>query len=847
MASEVGDLYVILRAITEPFNKAMKQAALEGEATSTRLGGAFDKTAAEGEASSSRIGGAFRKLSTIGVGAGIAAAAISLATVKWASDFETQMTRVYTAAGLTQDQLKAAHMTTTQLDDAVLQLGNQTGFTGTQMAEALYHPISASLDLKSALGVVKYAAEEARISGASLDDTTYSLSSVMKAFNLSADEAGPTMAKLNAIVGQGDMKFQDFNTSIKNWAPTAAQLGIGIDSMGAGLAYLTDRGNSAEEAATRMTMGLSMMTTPSKKATELLVGMGLAQTDVKASSDAMTEVLKKTGITQNQLAEDLKKPDGLYVALTHLKTGLKDAGISGTEADSVLAKIFGGGRSDKAIMSLFQNLDGVKGKYDDIEKAANMGNFNDAFTKTQQTFSAKLKDLEATLVNLGIKLGTALLPYVEKFIGWLQRGIGWLTEHKGAVIALAGAIGTTLVAAIVGLGVSMVAAFGWVDAIVLGVMAVGAGVAYAYSHFKIFRTVVDDVGRAIGTAFKAAWQAAGAVVDWFRTTVIPLARKAIAELVEWFNAHKDEFRKDWDQVLHDVEKLVKWFKENVLTWVQEKVAEFVKWWKDHSKEIHTAWHDVWDIVKTTAKVVLNLIGGFLREAFGFWSFVWGLISDSIKMVWGIISDVVTAGIHYVKNIIDFVLDLISGKWGKAWGDLNKLVSQAFSDIWKTITDLTRNFDTLLADAGKNLIKGLISGMKSMVSTLKSTVGDVVGGIKGFFNQSPAKEGPLAGTGGPDYMGATFGKMLADGMHSSVGVVSRASSALAGAASLTVGGGALPGLAAAGSYSSGGQTTVINVTVQGSVLSERDLRDVMEQQMYRLGMRNSQTWPSYQRR
>jgi hypothetical protein len=36
-------------------------------------------------------------------------------------------------------------------------------------------------------------------------------------------------------------------------------------------------------------------------------------------------------------------------------------------------------------------------------------------------------------------------------------------------------------------------------------------------------------------------------------------------------------------------------------------------------------------------------------------------------------------------------------------------------------------------------------------------------------------------------------------------------------------------------------------VQGSVLSQRELRDVVEEQMYQLGMRGSQTWQSYARK
>ena len=53
---------------------------------------------------------------------------------------------------------------------------------------------------------------------------------------------------------------------------------------------------------------------------------------------------------------------------------------------------------------------------------------------------------------------------------------------------------------------------------------------------------------------------------------------------------------------------------------------------------------------------------------------------------------------------------------------------------------------------------------------------------------------------------------------------------------------------AASLSGGGSAPVIvHVHVAGSVLSENDLRAVMEKQMYRLGMRGSQTWQPYTRR
>ena len=808
MASEVGDLYVVLRAVTEPFKRGLKEAA------------------AEGEASTSTIGGAFQKLAKVGVVAGAAAVAVGAVSVKWAADFETQMTRLYTAAGLSNEMLKQAHMSTQQLDAAVLHLGNQTGFTGTQMAEALYHPISAGLDLKSALEVVKYAAEEARISGASLDDTTYSLSSVMKAFNFSASQAGPTMASLNAIVGEGDMRFQDFNESIKNWAPTAAQMGISVNSMGAGLAYLTDRGNSAEVAATRMTMGISMMTTPSKQAAKMLVGLGLASTDVKASSEAMQEAMQKAGITQNKLALDLKKPDGLYVALKDLKDGLEKAGVSGTEADSVLAKIFGGGRSDKAIMSLMQNLDGLKSKYDAISHDSSMEHFQSAWQKTQQTFNQQLHETEATLVNLGIKLGTMLLPYVQKFLGWIRVGIDWLMQHKVAVMALAGALGTALVAAIVAVGTALVASFGWVELIVVGVMAVGAALVYAYNHFKTFRTIVNDVATFMKGVFVLSWRVAG------------LAIRALAVA--------------WDATAKAVHVIAKWFDQNVLKWIKARTKDLTDWWKSHSKEITEVWHFVFEFINTEAKVAFDIIKAALKVLYEVWKVVWGLIKDAVKLVWDAIKGIVTFGMHLILNIIGIVLDLITGHWGKAWADLKKLASQALHDVWSFIKNFFSDAGSLLYDAGRNIINGLINGIKDMIGGIGNAIGDVVTEIKDHLPWSPAKKGPLSGSGSPEIGGRNIGRQVASGLFSSVPWVAAAAEHMAGAAALSVGhnrvGSGLAALAAvpAGAAGAGGPTVVNYITVQGSVLTNRDIRDLVQREFLRLGARSSTTWQQYAR-
>lgn len=348
-----------------------------------------------------------RKWGTIGL-LGIGIIALDLG-----AKFQTAMTKLSTAAGAPIAKVEA-------MKGAVLSTAQAVGMSGTEMATALYHPVSAGLTLAASLQAVKYAAMEAKISGASLEDTTYGLSSVMKAYNLNAKAAGPTMASLNAIVGQGDMRFQDLNQSVKNWVPTAATFGVSLNSAGAALAYFTDRGDTASTAGTKLSLIMTQMAGPSKQANTIYKALGLTTGEVTAKTKKIAQTLKDAGVSQSMLAADLKKPDGIVVALQDLKKHLEASGMSAAEANSALVRAFGGGKNFKGVAELLQNVDGVKTKFDDISRSSSMKVFQAAWVKTTKTLSFQFQQIKTGAENLGIKLGTALIPQVSRFIDLLE-------------------------------------------------------------------------------------------------------------------------------------------------------------------------------------------------------------------------------------------------------------------------------------------------------------------------------------------------------------------------------------------------------------------------------------------
>lgn len=706
--SEVADLYIILRAVTAPFTEAMSKAGAEGEAAGTRISGGIGK------------------VSPVLMGVAAATGLALGASAKWATDFETQYTRLYTAAGASRTAVLANR-------DAILQLGTQTGFTGTQIAEALYHPVSAGLSLSDALQAVRLSAEEARISGSNLDDTTYALSSVMKAFTGPdgvVPDATKTMAQLNAIVGDGDMRFQDFNTSIKNWAPTAAAMHISIQSAGSALAYLTDRGNSADEASTRVTMGLVMMSTPSAQAAKMLEGLGVASGDVKASSQAMTDALKKAHITQNDLAKDLQKPDGIYVALTHLKTALKDAGVSGTEADSVLSKIFGGGRSDKAILSLMSNLEGLKQKYDQIGRDSTAKKFQQDWEDAQKTTAVQFDKLKAQVINLGTQLGMVLLPPLKTVMRYITDGITWLTQHREAMIALAGVITGVVVVALASLTDSLLAtaAAALTNPVVDILAALSLAAIEIVTHWKQVKAFFSEFFGWINEHKMLLLGILGPVFPWL-TALIALGYELITHWKEVW-AFLQRLGADIKQWAKDVAGFFAHAWDDVEKWAKEGWQKAVKASKDLWEDMKRAWNDtvtflerIWN--DTGGKLVHEISEGWQTTADAV-SGEWRHISQDLSSIWGSLQTIwdATGGrlVHYIADIMSWASGVIHRNWGE--------IKQYLTGVWQGIWSVIKPFLDLIKtgiQVSWDIIKGTTKTAWDLVGSFIKTTWDVVKG------------------------------------------------------------------------------------------------------------------------
>lgn len=158
------------------------------------------------------------------------------------------------------------------------------------------------------------------------------------------------------------------------------------------------------------------------------------------------------------------------------------------------------------------------------------------------------------------------------------------------------------------------------------------------------------------------------------------------------------------------------------------------------------------------------------------------IWNGLKLIFNAIIGAITANMEKVKPLFDILKRAfgdLTGKIGELPGKVTGLI-KPIGEIPGKIKTALGNTGTFLLQAGKNIVQGLIDGIKSKFGSLGNIASQMAGTIRGFLPFSPAKVGPLSGSGNPFHSGQVIAGDLAKGMASQLPTVQGAASQLAGA-------------------------------------------------------------------
>jgi hypothetical protein len=192
------------------------------------------------------------------------------------------------------------------------------------------------------------------------------------------------------------------------------------------------------------------------------------------------------------------------------------------------------------------------------------------------------------------------------------------------------------------------------------------------------------------------------------------------------------------------------------------------------------WGDVERRAKTGVTNTVNMVKGWAQDIWNLAGQVHQKVVAFIENMWG---DLERRTVTGVSNVVRWFESLP----GKILGALGNLGSDMFS-------------------AGEHAISMLINGLKSIpvVGTMISIAGD----IADHLPHSPAKKGPLSGSGSPDVAGQNIARMLTAGLASGRPGVQAAM------AHLTSGGIGSGGAGMAGAGAGGTVTHVVQLQFAG---------------------------------
>jgi phage-related protein len=260
------------------------------------------------------------------------------------------------------------------------------------------------------------------------------------------------------------------------------------------------------------------------------------------------------------------------------------------------------------------------------------------------------------------------------------------------------------------------------------------------------------------------------------------------------------------------------------------VAYFRVLWAEAVAIVKTAFDIIAAVVKIyiagivlTLKVAWDIIVGLFDIALalitGHWGKAWADMKLMLTQVWNAIKQYFGSVWGDIESLVRQVLSNIEGFFDSAWHAIKSGVVSAFSDILGLFGGLPRRILGTLAGLagemfsfGAHIISMLASGIMSAIGDVTHAISSIGGEILDHIPHSPAKKGPLSGSGDPVLAGRKIAQMLSHGMVSDLAGISAASSQMTGAVRLGAAG-------ARGYGTAGGGALTLEVTGGGSGLDE----------------------------
>lgn len=694
MATDVGSAVGYLDLDISKFLANLKTAQSEANGMSKNIATSVGNSMTGIGKSMTSAGSTLTKGITVPiVGAGTA-------IIKTSANFESAMSKVSAISGATGSDYD-------KLKKKAEEMGAKTKFSATESAEAFQYMAMAGWKTGDMLDGIEGIMSLAAADGLDLATTSDIVTDALTAFGLKASDSGHFADVLAKASSNANTNVSMLGESFKYVAPVAGALGYSAEDTAIALGLMANSGIKASQGGTALRTMMTNMVKPTDAAAAAMKEYGLSMTN----SDG---TMKTYGQVMDMLREKLGGLDEATQAQVATT-------IFGKEAMSGALAIINA--SDKDYQSLTKAIYSADGAANQMAETM-LNNLNGQITL-----------LKSALEGLAIQFGEILLPYLKKFVTFIQDLVQKLqnmtTAQKESIVkwaAFAAAIGPALM--IIGKITTGVGGFittigkipgaistvkGGITSLVTGFRNIGEGVRLARAGFPALAGEASSLGAAIGgiTAPIAA--------------VIAIVAVLVAAFVTLWKTNED-FR---NKIIGIWNGITSKFKE-----AGQKITEAINSlgfnFKDITEVIKTAWEGlcnflgpifigVFEGIATTIKGIIDVVTGVIQVICGiikgFKDGDWTLFLDGLKTLFTGFINFITAPFQGMIQAFVSYLEMFGTTWNNVWTG----ITEFFVSIWNGIKD----FFSLLWETMKEIFTSAWNAMKEFFAPLWESLVNIV--------------------------------------------------------------------------------------------------------------------------
>lgn len=419
------------------------------------------------------------------------------AAIKASLNYGDAMAKVATIADQEKKSVK-------DLSSEILALSNESGKGASELAEATYQALSASVDTEHVVDFVRQSAGLAKAGFLETADAVDVLTTIINAYGFETEKADEIANQLIQTQNDGKTTVNELASNMGQIIPTASALNVPLEQLNASYVLLTKQGINTANSTTYLRAMLN---------------------ELSKDGSGVSKILKdETGKSFGELMADGYSLGDVMQILSDKVDGNGEA----------FKNLWSNTRAGQGALALLNG--GVSEFNEEVVKMQNStGNVSDALNELATPGAAARKALNK-LINVGIQIGDVLAPYIEKaasFVQSLTEKFNSLSPETQAIIVKIGLLVAAIGPVILVIGKLMTV----VGTVISIVNSAGAAIGMLASPIGIAIAAIAAIV-AIGIVLYKNWDTIKAKATEFKNNVIATFNSFKASVSATFNAIK---------------------------------------------------------------------------------------------------------------------------------------------------------------------------------------------------------------------------------------------------------------------------------------------------------------------